>query len=154
MTTMTEATNGSTLSWASLNLNAVDMTSDSPRTEVPAGNYTFKLVGAKASPYQSGTTDLDLVITEGPQAKRHVFASLPSPDKGKWVIQAASLLIKSLGGSQQPGEELIDTLNRTASSGANAITADVEENHYIDRATGEPKVGRPRIRFFSIQSAA
>jgi hypothetical protein len=151
---MTEATNGSTLSWASLNLNQVDMTSDSPRTEVPQGNYTFKLVGAKASPYQVGTTDLDLVITEGPQAKRHVFASLPSPDKGKWVIQAASLLIKSLGGTQQPGEELIDTLNRTAASGANAITADVEENHYTDRTTGEPKVGRPRIRFFSVQAAA
>jgi hypothetical protein len=152
---MTEATepNGATISWSSLNLNEVSMATEGPRQEVPAGNYSFKLVGAKPSPYQVGTTDLDLVITEGPQAKRHVFASLPTPDKGKWVIQAASLLIKALGGTQQPGEDLIDTLNRTAQNGANAFTADVEENHYNDRTTGEPKTGRPRVRFFSIAAA-
>jgi hypothetical protein len=149
-----ETPNGSTtLSWSSLNLNQVDMTSDGPRQEVPAGSYKFQLKGAKPSPYQPGTTDIDLVIAEGPQSKRHVFASLPTPDKGKWVVQAASILIKSLGGTHQPGEELVDTLNRLASNGANAITADIVENNYTDRTTGEPKVGRPRVQFFSIQPA-
>lgn len=152
---MTEATNGNTVSWASLNLNQVDMSApEGARTEVPAGNYTFRLAGAKPSPYQAGATDIDLVITEGAQSKRHVFASLPTPDKGKWVIQAASLLIKSLGGAHQPGEELVDTLNRLAQNGAGQITADVTENFYTDKNTGEQKQGRPRVQFFSIQPAA
>ena len=129
------------------------MTGPETRSEVPQGNYTFQLKGAKPSPYQVGATDIDLVIKEGPQAKRHVFASLPTPDKGKWVVQAASILIKALGGTHQAGEELVDTLNRLASNGAGAFTADVEENSYTDRVTGELKAGRPRIRFFSIQSA-
>jgi hypothetical protein len=146
------ASNGSTLSWASLNLNEV-APEPMERTEVPAGNYSFRLAGAKPSPYQAGSTDIDLVISAGPQAKRHVFASLPTPDKGKWVVQAASLLIKAVGGTHQPGEELVDTLNRLAQNGASQFTADVEENHYNDRITGEPKVGRPRVRFFSIQPA-
>jgi hypothetical protein len=155
MPQMTETeTNGNgstTLSWANLNLNVVD-TQPTERTEVPAGNYAFRLVGAKPSPYQVGTTDIDLVITEGPQSKRHVFASLPTPDKGKWVVQAASLLIKALGGTHQPGEELVDTLNRLASNGAGKFTADVSENRYIK--DGEEKVGRPRLQYFSIQPAA
>lgn len=156
MTETNETPNGSTLSWASLNLNTVDMSNDLPRTEVTAGNYTFRLVGAKPSPFpnQSGTTDIDLVIAEGPQSKRHVFASLPTPDKGKWVVQAASILIKALGGTHQAGEELIDTLNRLATNGASKFTADVVDNFYTDRNTGEQKQGRPRVQFFSIQAAA
>lgn len=156
MTTMTESNetpNGSTLSWSSLNLNEVNMTSPEGRTEVPAGRYTFRLVGAKPSPYQVGSTDFDLVITEGPQAKRHVFASLPTPNKGKWVIQAASLLIKSLGGTHQEGEELVDTLNRLAANGAGQISADIIENQYNDKTTGELKTGRPRLQYFTIQPA-
>lgn len=149
---MTEA-NGSTLSWSALNLNEVDMGGPTERTEVPAGNYKFRLVGAKPSPYQAGSTDIDLVITEGSQAKRHVFASLPTPDKGKWVIQAASILIKALGGTHQTGEELTDTLNRIASNGASQFTADVVENTYTDKVTGELKQGRPRVQYFSIAAA-
>lgn len=154
--TMTDSANGSTpeLSWANLNLNQVDTTApSSTRQEVPAGNYTFRLLGAKPSPYQSGTTDIDLVITEGPQQKRHVFASLPTPNKGAWVVQAASILIKALGGTHETGEELVDTLNRLASNGAGPFTADVIENHYNDRTTGEAKVGRPKVQFFSIAPA-
>lgn len=154
MTEATETSNGSTLSWSSLNLNQVDLASEGPRTEVPPGRYTFRLVNAKPSPYQVGSTDFDLVITEGPQAKRHVFASLPTPDKGKWVIQAASLLIKALGGTHEQGEELVDTLNRLATNGANPITADIIENQYNDKTTGELKTGRPRLQYFSIQPAA
>jgi hypothetical protein len=152
METMTTETNGGTLSWASLNLNQVD-TQPTERSEVPAGNYLFRLAGAKNSPYQVGATDIDLIISEGPQAKRHVFASLPTPDKGKWVIQAASLLIKALGGTHQPGEELVDTLNRLAQNGAGQFTADVIENTYNDKTTGEPRVGRPRLQYFTIQQA-
>jgi hypothetical protein len=156
METMTTETNGSTLSWASLNLNEVDLgnSNSATRTEVPAGNYKFRLLGAKDSPFQQGATDIDLVISEGPQQKRHVFASLPTLDKGPWVAQAAAILVKSLGGSKNVGENLVDCLNRLAQNGAGAITADVEENHYNDRQTGEPKVGRPKVRFFSVQPAA
>lgn len=144
-------TNGSTISWASLNLSEVTP-EPMERTEVPSGNYKFRLVGAKASPYQAGATDLDLVITEGAQAKRHVFSSLPTPDKGKWVVQAAANLFKQLGGTKGEGEDLIDALNRIAPT-ANQFTADVEENFYQDRNTGEQKQGRPRIRLFSITAA-
>ena len=153
---MTEATpNGSTLSWASLNLNEV-APEPMERTEVPAGTYTFRLANAKPSPFpnQEGTTDIDLVITEGPQSKRHVFASLPTPDKGKWVVQAASILIKALGGTHQAGEELVDTLNRLAANGAGKFTADVIDNFYNDKTTGAQKQGRPRVQFFSIQAAS
>lgn len=150
---MNTDTNGSTtFSWSSLNLNEVN-SEPLERTEVPAGNYTFRLVGAKPSPYQAGSTDIDLVISEGPQSRRHVFASLPTPDKGKWVIQAASNLIKQLGGTHQAGEELVDTLNRLAQSGANPITAEVQDNFYTDKTTGDQKQGRPRVQFFSIQAA-
>lgn len=154
---MTEATatNGPTLSWASLNLNEVTA-EPMERSEVPAGTYTFKLVGAKLSPFenQKGATDIDLVITEGAQAKRHVFTSIPTPDKGKWVAQAASNLIKQLGGSHNPGEELYETLNRIAQNGANPVTADIEENQYTDKVTGELKTGRPRVRLFSFQAVS
>jgi hypothetical protein len=151
---MTEATtNGSTtLSWASLNLNEV-APEPMERTEVPAGTYKFRLVGAKPSPYQAGSTDIDFVISEGPQARRHVFASLPTPDKGKWVIQAASNLIKNLGGTHQTGEELVDTLNRLAQNGASQITADISENQYTDKTTGELKTGRPRFQYFSVTAS-
>lgn len=145
--------NGNTLSWASLNLNEVTPESTGERTETPAGNYTFRLVNAKPSPYQAGATDIDFVITEGPQARRHVFASLPTPDKGKWVISAASLLIKSLGGEHKSGEELVDTLNRIAANGGNKITADIVDNQYVDKNTQEVKQGRPRFQYFSVMPA-
>jgi hypothetical protein len=132
------------------------MSSDGPRTEVPAGTYTFRLSGAKPSPFenQAGTTDIDLIIADGPQSKRHVFASLPTPDKGKWVVQAAGILIKALGGTHQAGEELVDTLNRLAQNGASKITADVVDNYYTDKVTGAQRQGRPRVQFFSIAPAA
>jgi len=95
---------------------------------------------------------MDFQVVEGPQTKRHIFASLPTPDKGSWVISAASILIKQLGGQHTPGEELLDTLNRIAPT-ANAITADVADNYYKDKNTGETKQGRPRFQFFSVQSA-
>ena len=150
---MTEATetNGSTISWENLNLKDV-APEPMERTEVPAGSYKFKLVAAKASPFQAGATDLDLVIVEGPQQKRHVFSGLPHPSKGTWVIQAAANLVKQLGGEKADGESLIDALNRIAPT-ANSFTADVEENQYTDRNTGELKTGRPRVRLFSITAA-
>jgi hypothetical protein len=150
---MTEAQTAPSVSWSSLNLNEVQDTQPTERTEVPAGTYTFKLVGAKMSPFQHGATDIDFVITEGPQTKRRVFASLPTPDKGKWVASAASLLIKQLGGTHLPGEELVDTLNRIASNGANQITADIAENKYVDKNTGELKTGRPKFQYFSVTAA-
>lgn len=152
MTEYTESNGATALSWASLNLNEVAEATAPERTEVPAGTYKLRLVSAKPSPYQAGSTDMDFVITEGPQSKRHIFASLPTPDKGKWVISAASNLIKSLGGEHKSGEDLVDTLNRIAPT-SNAVSATVAENNYNDKITGEPKVGRPRVQFFSIQPA-
>jgi hypothetical protein len=155
MTEATEAPNGSTtLSWASLNLDQVDV-QPTERTEVPAGSYKLRLVDAKPSRFENqlGTTEMSFAIVEGPQAKRRIFASLPTPDKGKWVVQAASILIKALGGTHQPGEELVDTLNRLAANGANPITADIVDNHYTDKVTGEARTGKPRLQYFSIQPA-
>lgn len=146
-----ETSNGNTLSWASLNLNEV-APEPQERTEVPAGIYKMKLSGAKPNPYRSGDTDLDFIIVEGAQSKRHIFASLPTPGKGPWVVQAASNLIKQLGGEHQAGEELIDTLNRIAPT-ANPVTAEVVENTYNDKTTGELKVGRPRLQYFTVQAA-
>ena len=155
METMTENTNGAALTWASLNLNTIetDNTGGATAGEVPAGNYKFRLVGAKPSPFKEGTTDVDLVITEGPQARRHVFASLPAPGSYSWVPKAAAILVKRLGVTQQPGEDLVDVLSRAAANGASLITADISDNNYTDKVTGETKQGRPKLQFFSIASA-
>jgi hypothetical protein len=151
---MTEPTSNG-LSWSSLNLNEIETAPQTERSEVPPGTYKFRLVGAKPSPFENqvGSTDIDFVVTEGPYSKRHVFASLPMPDKGKWVVSAAALLIKQLGGTHNSGEDLIDTLNRIASSGANPIQATLSENTYTDRNTGELKTGRPKFQYFSVQAA-
>lgn len=149
---MTETTQ-EPITWASLNLNEVNTESEgTERSEVPSGNYKMRLVGSKPSPFREGDTDIDFVITEGQYAKRHVFASLPAPGKYTWVPKAAAILVKRIGATQQPGEDLVDTLSRAAANGAGAITADVQENRYTD-SNGNEKVGRPKLQFFSIASA-
>lgn len=146
-----------TSSWAELNLNEIsterDATAVGTRTELPSpATYKLKLVGAKANPYQAGTTDIDFQVVEGAHARQHLFASLPSPSKGKWVAQAAAFLIKRLGITQQPGEDLIDTLSRGAANGAGLITADVMPDSYVSKTTGET-VTKPKLQYFSVQAA-
>lgn len=145
-----------TLTWAELNLNEIETDGGGTGTasEVPTGNYKLRLVGAKPNPFpnQVGTTDIDFVIADGKYAKRHVFASLPSPGKYSWVPKAAAILVKRIGVTQQAGEDLVDTLSRAAANGAGLITADVEENRYTD-AAGNEKIGRPKLQFFSITPA-
>ena len=150
---ITEATPNSGVSWADLNLNTLDTSANTSteRTELPAGNYKFKLVGSKPNPFRAGDTDIDLVVVEGPQTKRHLFASLPTPDKGRWVAQAAAILIKRLGVEQIPGEDLVDTLSRAAANGTSAITADVVTENFTRRdGTAGSK---PKLQFFSIAAA-
>jgi len=148
---MTETTNGP-VTWASLNLAEVNTEGEGVASEIPTGTYKLRLVGSKPSPFKEGVTDIDFVVTEGQYAKRHVFATLPPPGAYSWVPKAAAILIKRLGITQQPGEDLVDTLSRAAANGAGLITADVQENNYTD-ANGNPKVGRPKLQFFSIASA-
>jgi hypothetical protein len=153
----TEATNGQPLSWASLNLSEIDTDSTgggTPAGEVPTGTYKLRLVGSKPNPFpnQQGTTDIDFVITEGQYARKHVFASLPSPGAYSWVPKAAAILVKRLGITQQPGEDLVDTLSRGAANGASLITADVVESKYTD-SNGNERQGRPKLQFFSIAAA-
>lgn len=153
---MTESTNGQEpITWASLNLNEVNTedTGGVTASEVPTGTYKMRLVGSKPNPFREGDTDIDLLIVEGQYAKRHVFASLPSPGKYSWVPKAAAILVKRIGATQLPGEDLVDTLSRAAANGAGLITADVQENTYTDKTTGEIKQGRPKVQFFSIASA-
>ena len=153
---MNTATNEATVltgSWDQLNLNEVN-TDPQPmeRTEVQPGTYKFRFVGAKENPYRAGDTDLDFVIIEGTQAKRHVFASLPAPGAYKWVVPAAAILVKRLGGEQLPGEGLIETLNRIAANGAGSITADVADGSYTNKTTGA-LVYKPKFQFFSVAAA-
>ena len=57
------------MNWSEMNLNEVDTdkiaNGGGERTELPGGDYKFRLAGSKPSPYQSGTTDIDLVVAEG-----------------------------------------------------------------------------------------
>lgn len=155
METQALSGNGQITSWADLNLNEVvterEDSSSLPRTELPAGNYKFKLVSAKQNPYETGTTDIDLVVIEGPQTKRHLFARLPAPNVTKYAAQWAAILVKRLGGSQLPGEDLITLLNRIAPT-ANAITADVAEDSYFSTKQNA-MVTKPKLQYFSIQAA-
>lgn len=147
--------NGTITSWSDLNLNEVsfERSGDTPqeRTELPAGNYTFKLVGAKQNPFETATTDIDLVVVAGPHAKRHLFARLPGPAVTKYAAQWAAILVKRLGGSQLPGEDLITLLNRIAPT-ANAISADVVEDTYFS-TKNNANVTKPKLQYFSIQAA-
>jgi hypothetical protein len=154
MESIASTENGGITSWASLNLNEIQTersTEAQERTELPAGSYKMKFVGAKQNPFESGTTDLDFVVVEGPQTKRHLFSRLPSPDKGSWVSAAAALLVKRLGGSQLPGEDLITLLNRIAPT-ASAITADVIEDTYFS-TKNNANVTKPKLQYFSIAAA-
>lgn len=137
-----------------MNLNQIDTEDTGGKTsEVPAGNYKMRLVGSKQNPYRETDTDIDFQIVEGQYARKHIFASLPSPAKGDWVAKAAAVLVKRIGATQLPGEDLVDTLSRAAANGPGLITADVTDNFYTDKNTGETKQGRPRLAFFSIASA-
>lgn len=154
MHTATES-NGAITSWADLNLNEVvtERSDSEPRekTELPAGNYKFKLVGAKQNPFEAATTDIDFVVVEGPHSKRHLFARMPGPAVTKYAEQWAAILVKRLGGSQLPGEDLITLLNRIAPT-ANAISADVIDDTYFSTAKGV-NVTKPKLQYFSIQAA-
>ena len=152
-----ESTNGNAnLSWSDLNLNnlieerSAEATSQK-RSELPAGNYKFKLVSAKDSPYQPGTTDLDLVVVDGPQSRRHLFATIPAPHITKYAAQFAGVLIKALGGTAQPGETLVQFLNRIAPT-ASSFTADVADDTWVDKVTNETR-SKPKLMYFSIQPA-
>jgi hypothetical protein len=141
------------VNWSDLNLNEVNIERDatSTRSEVPAGNYKFRLAGSKPNPFKPGTTDIDLVIVEGEYKGRHVFATLPPPDAYSWVPQAAAILVKRLGITQMPGEDLVDTLSRGAANGAGLITADVIEDKFTDNA-GNLR-SKPKLQYFSIAAA-
>jgi hypothetical protein len=155
MESIASSTNGQITSWADLNLNEVvterEEGTTQTRSELPAGNYKFKLVGAKQNPFESGTTDIDLVVVEGPNAKRHLFAKLPAPNVTKYAAQWAAILVKRLGGSQLPGEDLITLLNRIAPT-ASPITADVVEDSYFSTKQNQ-MVSKPKLQYFSIAAA-
>jgi len=157
MNQMTEALPEMPNSWASLNLNTI--VTDRPegssgeRTELPEGNYTFRLVGGKENPYKAGTTDVDFVISSGPRSKQHLFATIPPPSAAKGIgVQFAAVLVKRLGVPQQAGEELIDYLNRAAISGASAISGDVVHESYFSTKYNEQR-SKPKLLWFSLQSA-
>jgi hypothetical protein len=143
------------MNWSELNLNEVDtekQAGSGERSELPSpATYKLRLVGSKPNPYQSGTTDIDFAVADGQYKNKHLFASLPSPDKGNWVQQAAAILIKRLGGEQLPGEELVDTLTRLAQNSNALITADVAPDTYTNKQ-GETKT-KPKLQFFSVAAA-
>lgn len=154
---MTEAQPETLNTWASLNLN--EIVTDRPegasgeRTELPEGNYTFRLVGAKENPYKAGTTDVDFAVVAGPRTKQHLFATIPPPSAAKGIgVQFAAVLVKRLGIPQQTGEDLIDYLNRAAASGASAITGDVIHETYFSTKYNEQR-SKPKLQWFSLQSA-
>ena len=150
--------NGTITSWADLNLNEIDTEAGAPtgdsgatRSELPAGNYTLKLLGAKENPFEAGGTDIDFVVVEGQHSKRRLFAKLPAPNVTKYAPQWAAILVKRLGGTQLPGEDLITLLNRIAPT-ANAIRADVIDDTYFSSKQGK-NVTKPKLQFFSIEAA-
>lgn len=143
------------MKWSELNLSEVDTekqgVASGERTELPSpANYKLRLAGSKPNPYQTGTTDIDFIVAEGQYKNKHLFASLPSPDKGSWVAQAAAILIKRLGGTQMPGEELVDTLTRISQNGAALITADVIPDTYTKDGVTKTK---PKLQYFSVAAA-
>lgn len=151
-----EATTNGITSWTELNLNELvaERTADATqaKSELPAGNYKFRFVTAKQNPFEAGTTDIDLVVTEGPHARRHLFAKIPAPSVTKYAAQWAGTLIKTLGGTAQPGEDLISFLNRIGPS-AGPFTADVIMDTWNDKNTNELR-SKPKLQFFSLQPAA
>lgn len=153
---MTEAIPETLNTWASLNLN--EIVTDRPegasgeRSELPEGNYTFRLVGGKENPYKPGTTDVDFVVTSGPRTKQHLFATIPPPSTAKGIgVQFAAILVKRLGIPQQTGEDLIDYLNRAANAGASAVSGDVVHETYFSTKYNETR-SKPKLMWFSLQS--
>lgn len=143
------------MNWTDLNLNELDTekqgASSGTRTELPApATYTLRLNGSKENPYQTGTTDIDFVVADGQYKGKHLFASLPSPDKGSWVAQAAAILVKRIGGTQIAGESLVETLSRLSKESNALITANVEPDTFMSQGVQKTK---PKLQFFSIQAA-
>lgn len=126
------------------------------KNELAPGNYKFKLLGAKPNPFRAGDTDLDLVVVEGPSAKRRIFPSIPAPHVTKHAAGWAGTLIKALGGRPAAeGESLIDYLNSIAPT-ANSFTADVIDDSYPSKTATNPDgtpviVSKAKLMFYSIQ---
>jgi hypothetical protein len=100
-------------------------TAPKPMPDVVDGQpveYSLRLLSAKANIYQPGGLAFDIVVTEGPYTRRHIFPTLPAPDsKEHWAAQAAAKFLNTLGVEQIPGENFLDAFNRAAQNGHSAF---------------------------------
>jgi hypothetical protein len=101
---------------------------------LPAGEHTFKLLGAKMDKYRPDNLALDLVIDEGAGKGRRVFPTLPPPANNEaWPAQAIAKLGGVLGVQAQPGETPVDFLNRVAANGNARFKATTGIKEYTKR---------------------
>jgi hypothetical protein len=113
---------------------------------LPPARYTLKLLGVAPDKYVDSKLAFDLVVADGKYARRRIFPTLPSPTSNEdWPAQVVAKLIGILGIEQQPGETIMETLNRAAGNGHSTFTA---ETKLYTKSNGEEK---PDIVWFSIQ---
>ena len=108
-------------------------------TPLPAGEHTFRLVGAKMDKYRPDNLAVTFAIAEGSGAGRLIFPTLPPPKNNEdWPAQAIAKLGGALGVAAQPGESALDYLNRVASNSSARIkaTTAIKEYPKKDGTTG------------------
>jgi hypothetical protein len=136
----------------------VNMADVKPTFELlPKGDYVLEISGARYAERKGDTggfVDISVtgsVVTPEEYAGRLVFMDYPDPDRPKcdWSKGALKRLFEALGVEQQPGEDLVEIINR--SKGLH-VTVPVLINTYKN-ANDEP-VENNKAQLFKVRPAA
>lgn len=116
-------------------------------TTIPAGEYTFRVVGAGPHKFEAGALNLQLAIEgEGEYRGRRVFSKLKSPAVQPGVLRDIARLNNVMGIDPLPGETPLPFFQRAAAEGGK-FSAPLTIYEYTNRETGEP--GKKEVVQFS-----
>ena len=137
------------MGFETLRLEDVQQGTTPQAAPLPIGKYTMRLLAAKPNDFQEGGLAFDMVVDDGPYARRRVFPTLPPPpDKSHWSAQAAAKFLSTLGVEQAPGETVLEAFNRAASNGHSKFNIQTKQ---FTKNNGEVK---PDVNWFSVEAYA
>lgn len=122
--------------WDSVSVNELN-----PNFEtIPAGDYTFRVVGAAPSKFNPSELQLAVAIdSEGEVRGRQTYIKLKNPAENPGVLRDIARLRDVTGIDAQAGETALPYLSRLAAEGAR-FGAPLTHYAYKDKETGEDKV--------------
>jgi len=132
----------------------IDLQNINPNFElIPAGRYTFRLLGGGDSTKFPGAVEARATIeSDGEFQGRRVFLRYSDPDVYTLSPKAFKKLEMSLGVDILAGETPVEYLTRAAAQGAR-FSAEVYHHTYDDKNSGEKNTVAD-VRLFSVGPAA